>query len=333
MSASASSPGAPDTARAPEPTGHVAFTPRDDGFHRDALSDRWWETETAWFSFCVPERRLGGWLYTMVRPNIGTVAGGAWVWDDTATLPWEVPYSANYTALQLPPDGDLRDITLPTGVSIRVLEPTTSYALGYHDADRLEVALRFEGVMPPHPLTAVGSTFGSAHHYDQFGRVTGEVVLHGERIAVDCLAMRDRTWGPRPEHRPRQAAYVTGALSDGHGFLAVTNTRPDGDPIAYGFLRRDGVTANLAGGERRVERDPAHGWVTRVTIEATDEQDRRLLAVGEPLSRMVIDRHTFIDINSLLRWQVGDEVGWGEDQDMWPVHAFAAERRARRPSP
>ena len=60
----------------------------------------------------------------MVRPNIGTVAGGAWVWDDTAWLPWDVLYSANYSALQLPPDTDLRDTTLPTGVAIRVVEPT-----------------------------------------------------------------------------------------------------------------------------------------------------------------------------------------------------------------
>ena len=53
-------------------------------FHFDVMSDRWWETETAWFSFHHPERRLGGWFYSMFRPNIGTVAGGAWVWDDTA---------------------------------------------------------------------------------------------------------------------------------------------------------------------------------------------------------------------------------------------------------
>ena len=306
------------------------FSPEDDGFHFGVLSDRWWETETAWFSFHHPERRLGGWLYTMVRPNIGTVAGGAWVWDDSAWLPWEVLYSANYSALQLPRGQDLRDVTLPTGVSIRVVEPTRSYELGYDDADRLTAALRFDGVMAPEPLTAIGSTFGSASHFDQFGRVTGHLVLHGERIDVDCVAMRDRTWGPRPEHRPRQAAYVTGAASGEHGFLAVTNVRPDSDPIAYGFLRRDGRTVGLAGGERRVERHPEHGWVTTITIEATDAKGRRLRAVGEPVSRMIINRHTFIDINSLVRWDLDGEVGWGEDQDMWPVHAFAAARRARR---
>ena len=306
------------------------FTENDDRFHFDALTDQWWETETAWFSFHEPSRRLGGWFYTMVRPNIGTVAGGAWVWDEAAWLPWDVAYSANYSALPLPADSDLRDVALPTGFSIRVVKPTLAYQLGFEDGDRLRAELRFEGVMPPQPLTAVGSTFGSGRHYDQFGRVSGHLLLHGERIEIDCIAMRDRTWGPRPEHRPRRAAYVTGAAGPDHGFLAVTNPRPDHDPIAYGFLYRDGETHSLLNGERRVERDPNQGWITRVTIDAVDAVGRRLLAVGVPVSRMFVNRHTFIDINSLVRWDVGDETAWGEDQDMWPVHTFAAERAAHR---
>jgi hypothetical protein len=303
------------------------FSAADDGFHFDVMSDRWWETETAWFSFHHPARRLGGWFYTMVRPNIGTVAGGAWVWDDTACLPWDVLYSTNYSALQLPPDHDLRDGTLPTGVSIRALEPTMSYELGYHDGERLQATLRFDGVMPPEPLTAVGSTFGSAHHFDQLGRVSGQLVVNGERIELDCIAMRDRTWGPRPEHRPRQAAYVTGAADADSGFLAVTNVQADGDIVAYGFLRRDGATSSLTEGHRVVERDARHGWITSIVIDARDRQGRRLRAVGEPVSRMIIDRHTFIDINSLVRWDLDGETAWGEDQDMWPVHTFAAFRR------
>jgi hypothetical protein len=303
------------------------FSPDDDGFHFDVMTDRWWETETSWFSFHHAERRLGGWFYTMVRPNIGTVAGGVWVWDDTAWLPWDVLYSANYSALQLPSDQDLRDVTLPTGVSIRAVEPTLAYELGYHDGDRLQASLRFDGVMPPEPLTAVGSTFGSAHHFDQLGRVRGQLVLHGERIDIDCVAMRDRTWGPRPEHRPRQAAYVTGAAGERDGFLAVTNVRPEGDAVAYGFLRRDGETIGLTGGHRAVERDPEHGWITTIVIDAHDRKGRRLRAVGEAVSRMIVNRHTFIDINSLVRWEVDGETAWGEDQDMWPVHTFAAFRR------
>lgn len=305
---------------------HV-FTPRDDGFHFADMGNDWWATETAWFSFHHPERRLGGWFYTMARPNIGTIAGGAWIWDDSAHLPWEVLYSANYSALPIPEGQDLTDITLPTGVSIKVLKPCMSYALGYDDGERLQANLRFDGVMPPEPLTATGSTFGSAHHFDQIGRVTGELRLHGEPIPIDCLAVRDRTWGRRPEDRPRQAAYITGAAAADHGFLAVTNAGPDGDAVAYGFLRRDGRTISLAGGERRVVRDPATGFTARVELSAKDKDGRVLEAVGESVSRIVINRHTFIDVNSLVRWDLGDAVAWGEEQDMWPVHRWARMRR------
>ena len=305
------------------------FTARDDRFHFAEMGDDWWATETCWFSFHHPQRKLGGWFYSMFRPNIGTVAGGAWVWDDQAHLPWEALYSTNLTAQQLPRDQDLDDCKLPNGVSIKVLEPCKRYAIGYDDGDRFKARLIFDGVMPPEPLTAIASTFGSAHHFDQFGRVSGEIVLHGEPIAIDCIGMRDRTWGRRPEDRPRQAAYVTGATRSGDGFLAVTNTKPEGDLIAYGFLRRDGETVSLAGGERVVERDSDEGWITRITITAHDAQGRQLRAVGVPQSRIILNRHTFIDFNTLLRWDIDGEVGYGEDQDMWPVHRWARLKRQR----
>ena len=305
------------------------FTARDDRFHFAEMGDDWWATETCWFSFHHPQRKLGGWFYSMFRPNIGTVAGGAWVWDDQAHLPWEALYSTNLTAQQLPRDQDLDDCKLPNGVSIKMLEPCKRYAIGYDDADRFKARLIFDGVMPPEPLTAIASTFGSAHHFDQFGRVSGEIVLHGEPIAIDCIGMRDRTWGRRPEDRPRQAAYVTGATRSGDGFLAVTNTKPEGDLIAYGFLRRAGETVSLAGGERVVERDSDEGWITRITITAHDAQGRQLRAVGVPQSRIILNRHTFIDFNTLLRWDIDGEVGYGEDQDMWPVHRWARLKRQR----
>lgn len=304
------------------------FLPVDDGFHIAEASDKWWETETAWFSFHNAERRLGGWLYTMVRPNIGTVAGGVWVWDDSAWLPWEVPYSTNYSAKQFDPNSDLKDIRLPTGVAIKVLEPMMSYALGYDDPGRLSLDLRFDAAMAPRPLTSAGSTFGHARHFDQVGRVTGHIELHGQHIAIACWAVRDRTWGVRPEDRPRQAAYVTGAADGDHAFLAVTNSRSGVERIAYGFLRRAGRNVSLIDGTRDVVRDPKQGWVTRIEVRATDADGGEFVAVGESVSRIIINRHTFIDVNSLVRWQADGMQWWGEDQDMWPMATWSAARRA-----
>jgi hypothetical protein len=306
------------------------FSAADDRFHFEQMGDRWWMTETAWFAFCCPERKLGGWLYTMARPNIGTVAGGCWIWDDTASLPWEVLYSSNLTAMRLPRDQELTDIQLPTGVAIRMIEPLTRYSLRYEDAGLVQVDLEFNAVMPPRALRKGDSSFKNLNHFDQFGRVTGTVVLHGESIAIDCLAIRDRSWGPRPEHRPGKSAYVTGIASPDCGFLAVTKWNDESNPVAYGFLIEDGVTGDLVSGRRIVERDPDQGWVNRITIEARDEHGRDLFAVGTRLSGIIINRHSFIDSNGLIEWNINGQTGHGEDQDMWPVHAWSAFRRGAR---
>jgi hypothetical protein len=306
------------------------FTAKDDHFHFDQMSDRWWITETAWFAFCNPERKLGGWLYSMFRPNIGTIAGGAWVWDHTAHVPWEVPYSANYTALQMPRDQPLTDITLPTGVSIKMLEPLTRYKLGFKDPGKLTVDLDYTAVMPARALRKGDSSFKNLSHFDQFGRVKGHIVLHGETIPIDCYAIRDRSWGPRPEHRPGKSAYVTGIASPNDAFLAVTKWNDETNPVAYGFMIRDGKTGDLVSGRRIVERCPKQGWVTNITIEARDEFGRDLHAVGERMSGIIINRHSFIDSNGLIAWTINGKVGHGEDQDMWPVHSWSAFRRQAR---
>jgi len=307
----------------------MTFTARDDDFHFAEMGDDWWATETSWFSFCKPEDKLGGWLYTLARPNIATVAGGAWVWDDSAHLPWEVLYSANYSALELPAGARLSDGRLPTGVSIRVLEPGMRYALGYDDGERCRISLTFTGIMAPRALTRPGSPFGKAHHFDQIGRVSGLVRLGDREIAIDCLAMRDRSWGRRPEDRPRKSAYVTGIASERHAFLAVTRWTGGAEEVAYGFLLRDGRAEDLVAGHRSVERDPSHGWVSKIVMEGTDASGRQFRAVGNRLSGIVINRHTFIDSNGLMAWSIDGDAGYGEDQDMWPVHDWADSRRSR----
>jgi hypothetical protein len=310
-------------------TDESGFGPKDDYFHFNEMSERWWETETAWFAFCVPERKLGGWLYTHVRPNIGAVAGGAWVWDHTASLPWEVLYSTNYSVMRLRHGNDLNGQTLPNGVSVAVLSPLTSYKLGYKDGERFQADLTFDAVMPPRALRKKNSSFGSLNHFDQFGRVRGHLVVLGEKIPVDCLAMRDRSWGPRPEHRPNQSAYVTGIANEKLAFLAVTDTHSNSSNVSYGFFTRDGVTHDLVEGTRSVVYNAVHGWAEKVEIRARDEQGRELHAVGRRISGIVLNRHTFIDHNGLIEWSINGEAGYGEDQDLWPIAKWADHRRGK----
>src|SRR5580704_12382187 len=53
----------------------------DDEFHPPSNGDPYW-TETCWFTFTVPERRLSGQLYPFFRANQGVLASGAYFWDE-----------------------------------------------------------------------------------------------------------------------------------------------------------------------------------------------------------------------------------------------------------
>jgi len=325
---------------------HVGPTlgPDDDDFH--ACSDDWWETETAWFSFHVPERRLGGWLYNQVLGVQGICNGGAWVWDDTTE---GARYEVNHRGVPLPPGLDLRCVTLPNGNSIRAVEPLMRYELGYADPGRFEADLEFDGIMAPHSHPLATAPFRKGRHFDQPGRVRGRIVLDGEAIDIDCIAGRDRSWGPRPmgpdprrppapvssapAKPPRPATgigYVLASASDTESFLAYTLPCEGGsDDLTAGFLLCDGTYAPLVRGHRTVEFDPETRWITAVHLEAVDELGRELVADGELVAR---HDETGPSGTGLFRWRWGRCTGWGEDQSYCPEAVWRAVGAPAPPS-
>jgi hypothetical protein len=322
-------------------------TPADDGFHDDFEgADHPWWTETFWTSFNVPERKIGGWFYNQIQKNQGehgVCNGGAWVWDasDAPAL-----YERSEHGLALPPGPrDLNDIALPNGNVIRTLEPSMKYRVAYSDKGRFEADLLFAGVMEPNPHPAGCAPFWRGRHFDQAMHVTGEIVLHGERIAIDCLSVRDRSWSPRrphasaasqrvdggrsaqqlakpvpqsewtdvarPPRRPFNIGYIFGTASPRDAFLVYTmvieGEEARGDFTNTGYLVRDGVWAHLVRGERRCWVDPDKGWIWRVEYDGVDALGRELHAVGEQMSN-----HGTRE--GLFHWRWNGVEGWGENQ-------------------
>ncbi|MET0144093.1 MAG: hypothetical protein ABW328_04820, partial [Ilumatobacteraceae bacterium] len=188
------------------------FGPDDDAVH--APGEGFYETETFWYSFFVPERGIGAWLYTSIRQNAGVSAGGLWMWDGGGVEPRDLPFYNQFSWLKLPTVTGPERVELANGLTIVRRQPLMSYDLRYEDRERIVVDLRFEAVEPPVPLQSGTPPYPKAHHFDQIGRVTGTVVLDGETIDVDCYGMRDRSWGPRTERGYSRVGYTWGADAD-----------------------------------------------------------------------------------------------------------------------
>ncbi|MDT5077705.1 MAG: hypothetical protein QOJ80_2342 [Mycobacterium sp.] len=300
------------------------FAPSDDALH--GHGDEFYFNETYWFSFFAPERSLGGWLYSAIRPNAGVTAGGCWIWDSSGTDPWEIPFFEQFNWLKPPSTADAHHLVLPNGNTVTTIEPGQTYDLAFDDRDRLVARLRFTGSERPVPLRPGTPPYPKASHFDQTGHVTGHLLLDGDRIDIDCYAMRDRSWGPRRERGYQPMAYTW--LADAHTSL-LTYSTPDGDgtdTVYAGYLRRDGVVTYVPSGTRQVHRDYDKHWITHVSVDLVDADGRPFSAHGRAVSRMILPTATSVCVNSLMEFTVEGRTIYGEDQDVWPMNAWRTMR-------
>ena len=290
----------------------------DDEFHPPTDDNPDW-TETCWFTFTVPERRMSGQLYPFFRTNQKVAAGGASFWDDHGSEMWNCLYAKNFWHLPIPPE-PLSDIALLNGIRYQCLEPQHRYRIRFDDpeADEVHVDLEFTSVTPPHYL--------GEHHLDQPGRYVGSIVLRGEQIAVDSYGFRDRSWGPRSQFGVGLSSssaqhggysYATASASD--AFHTITMDFGSGCNNIHGYLLRDGEWAKLASATREVvERDPRTGHQRRVRITGSDQLGRELVADGVCLNQLAFPINpNLFTINCLTEWTFGEVTAFGEDHDNW----------------
>ena len=298
---------------------------RDDRFHGVPVPDPMW-TETTWWGLMVPERGLGGMVYALFRPNLGVAALVVQVWSDEHVAPWASPYARSLWHLRMP-DGDLDDVQLGF-LHMRVVEPLRAYELRYDDGDSCTFDLRYEAAMEPH-VVAAGRDLG---HFDQLCHVSGELRVDGERVAVDCHAVRDRSWYVRDDFRSLRSAYTYGAVDAGEHFLAYSRPADNAGDLAAvfgGYLVRDGEKADLKDGTRRVL-SRRRGHPDEIELAATDALGRTVEARGRVTSSLASQSTPgMFAYMSIAEWTIGDRPGHGEDHDVWSPDALAERHRLR----
>lgn len=304
----------------------MALGPADDDFHPGRSEDRSW-TETAWFAGAAPERGLVVWTYPLFRHELGVMSCGVYVWEPGAEELWELPYYRTWWHLPIPDGIEATRFALPNGLAYECLEPLTAYRVTYADGDAMRLDMTFRAIHPPHE---VGVIPGGHGHLDQLGRVTGELWLGGERVEIDCLEMRDRTWSPRRESRQDTfLTYSYGAGADGSAFhVAARRIRERGrQELLTGFTLRDGVTRPVAEATCEVARDD-RGRPAAVRLRGSEEGGRPLAADGEVVSRIALPSTPWFVWACMVRWTLPDgSVAHGEHQDTWSPGMLRALRR------
>jgi hypothetical protein len=125
----------------------TTVTADDDALHQPTSDDLFW-TETAWFAFSVPERRVSGAIYPVFRTNQGVCSAGVYLWDDRGEGAHEILYCHNLWHLPLP--DDIRSMSLPGGLAYEVVEPLRRYRVRYDDGCDLALDLDYTAIVAPH---------------------------------------------------------------------------------------------------------------------------------------------------------------------------------------
>ena len=303
----------------------------DAEFHAPESADPLW-AETNFFGFYNAAEHLNVGVYGLFRPNLGVVHSTISMNSGQSLQPWAADFCDHRAHLPLP--ASLLDYTLANGLSVQCLEPNTVWRIRYDDGAGTRIDVTYRSLMPPFdiqdpeqdPITAAktaepGFAWGTAYngHFDQTGQYTGEVVLRGRAIPIDCVSTMDHSWGPRPERGGPNMSWMHAHFSPAyalHLIWSFDHADPQGDlQLNHGYALVDGAAHGLVSGTGRTVRDE-HLYARSVELEVTDVTGRTHRLAGEGLTRFPWQAWpNMVGFNALLRWQAGEQVGYGETQD------------------
>jgi len=158
---------------------------------------------THYFGFSIPEARIGAFLYVRYQPAFPLSQGGVCIFQGTDNVEYTDMAFIDYEITMPWPTVKGNKITTANGLTIDFVEPGRTARVTYTSDDgETTVDVVAEAVTP---LLARGHVMPGEedHHHDlsrepggteQFMHMTGELVLHGQRHAIDCYAPRDRSW-------------------------------------------------------------------------------------------------------------------------------------------
>jgi hypothetical protein len=313
-------------------TGFGRIRPEDDLLHPASFADVDDDsaTETQYFGFSIPEARIHGLTYLWWHPNLKVCSGGLFVYRGIkpTTVHAELCDWRTFMSDTVITKNDLHDYRLSNGFGVRIVEPLRQFHITYEDkaADN-RVDLTASAVLP-------AVMFDDGNHFEQTMRMQGEITLRGCRHAVNCYAIRDRSWGkPRPETSMPfpPVTWMTGTFNDDFSFNCNAFDHASGQPerngewvmpdergLNSGWIYRDGQLGRVVKATKRATRAASSTVCSAVDLELTDEHGRTIHARGTGLTSCPIQTwgNVWMVIN-LMRWECEGLVGYGDCQDVF----------------
>lgn len=299
----------------------LRVSPDDDAYHPPTSGDPSW-IETMWFPFWIADEGISIHVRAWLSPNAGAqgAAVSAWRGDGQVVFGdgWSEPFS------EAP---DLLDLRLARGLRIEQVEPLRRYRVR-HSGKGIDLDVTFEATLPAHPVAPEESPGMFAGHFEQPGHIAGVLRHGGREYAIDCHSVRDRSWGPRIAKPDLRIGNAHGTARD-FAFFAYVNPTAEGvERVTSGYLLRDGVAAEIVGGERttRLQGD----FPRAIALSLEDAAGRRCALEGTCENRAARNAGNGVyAVLNLVRWQHEAGVVWGENHDVWSEAAWLAAGRAK----
>ncbi|TQC48207.1 hypothetical protein EEB14_16475 [Rhodococcus sp. WS4] len=296
--------------------------------------------ETYFFPVPVPEEHLLAHVYVVVRPELGVMTNEVYVYGSlTDTRSELLHYNVRN---HLPAPVEWAKLDSPMGLKITAVTPPRDYRIDYVGSDGTEIHVDWNGVMEPFDIhdpahspragrteeeRLANSSSGSAYkgHFDMTGRITGTLTIRGREFRVDCIERMDRSWGPRPEGIQAMNSINANFGDDlAFHFRAPRDLAAPGRAraqVAHGYVFDKGEVHGVVEGHYTANR--FGGMLATLEAELTDTRGRHFHLHASPdVGAPWYAYPGSICWNSMMKWTLGEAVGYGVVMDNTPLDAL-----------
>ncbi|MET0727126.1 MAG: hypothetical protein ABWZ76_02380 [Acidimicrobiales bacterium] len=206
-----------------------------------------------------------------VQANAGRATGGFLVWRDGVPV-----YAKGFRVSEIPATD--WDVMAVGGLTYRMLSSGRAWAVQLSDRDGAgQSHLEWHGLGDPvsyegHPGGALPRAVAWGH-YEQTCRVTGDLIVGGQRTRVDGFGQRDHSWGLTHWAGLHQWHSISGVLIDGRGFnVFEVQSHADVTTVTGYLQRQDGSHYVVAARRDLVRSDDGGAERCRVDLELAGGQ-------------------------------------------------------------